>query len=99
QISRAERDNLLVMTAQRRERHIDVPALARCVVHQGVIDCNWGREGRYGEARGQLAARLEERREKMSMRPFRRLFSGQRNPREHLNARKGAFDHTMRALL
>jgi hypothetical protein len=42
---------------------------------------------------------LEERREKMSMRPFGRLFSGPRNPREHLNARKGAFDDTMRALL
>jgi hypothetical protein len=36
--------------------------------------------------------------EKMGMRAFRRLFSGQRNPREHLNARKGAFDDTMRAL-
>src|SRR5215475_3962095 len=69
------------------------------VVHQGIIDGDWARESRYSEARGQLVARREERREKMSMRPFGRLFSGQRNPREHLDARKGAFDDTMRALL
>ena len=74
-------------------------ARVRFVVHQGVIDGDRTRESRYGEARGQLSARPEERREKLGMRPFGRLFSEQRNPREHLNARKGAFDYTMRALL
>lgn len=34
----------------------------------------------------------------MSVRPFRRLFSRQGNPRERLNSRKGAFDDTMRTL-
>ena len=69
------------------------------IVRQGVVDGDWTCESRYGEARGQLPAEVEDRRKKMSMCPFGRLLSGQRNPREHLNACKGAFDDTMRALL